>query len=94
MQHLRRHILGSSQILCENCAAQILHNLCKLFGVAANVSQKFSGTSRDDPAYKIGTIFSDTWHVKNLPLYRQIMSQHYSITIAPLTFLGSLEQCG
>ena len=69
VQNLCRHILGSSpQILCENCAAQILHNLCTFFGAPAHVSHKFSGTSRNYPAYKFCTIFSDMWHVLKICL--------------------------
>ena len=48
------------QILCENCAVQFLHNLCITFDAPAHVSHKFSGTSRDYPAYKFCTIFSET----------------------------------
>ena len=68
-QNLCRHILGSiPPKLCENCAAQILHNLCTFFDAPAHVLHKFSGTSRDYPAYKFCTIFSDTWHVLKICL--------------------------
>ena len=68
-QNLCRHILGSfPQKLCGNCAAQILHNLCTFFDAPAHVSHKFSGTSRDYPAHKFCTIFSDTWHVLRICL--------------------------
>ena len=59
---------ASPQILCKNCAAQILHNLRTFFGAPAHVSHKFSGTSRDYPAYKFCTIFSDMWHVLRICL--------------------------
>ena len=32
------------QILCENCAVHILHNLCTFFDAPAHVSHTFSGT--------------------------------------------------
>ena len=47
---------ASPKKLCENCAVQILHDLCTFFDDPVHVSHKFSGTSLDYPAYKFCTI--------------------------------------